>query len=291
MTAVTPTAARLAGGRSGSAKTRRMQLWNAVGLVVAGLFAFPVYWMVHTALLPADALRSIPPTFINLAPTLEHFAGVLADPSFWDAARLSLTAALIAVLLGVSIAFLAAVGIARFRFRARTGLIVAVLVIQMIPGETLFLSQYRMLDGWGLLNTVAGLSIFYVGMVIPVTIWLLKGFVDGIPRELEEAAMLDGCSHVGAFVRITLPLLGPGLVTAGIMAMISVWNEYTLALITLRTDNGTLPLWLQGFQGATQTTDWGGLMAGSTLFALPVVILFMFVQSRMATGLLAGATR
>ncbi len=116
----------------------------------------------------------------------------------------------------------------------------------MIPAEALFISQYRMLDGWNLLNSVVGLSILYLGSSVPFTIWMLKGFVDGVPFELEEAAMIDGCSRAKAFMTVTLPLLASGLVASGIFAFLAAWNEYTLALITLTSDGSqTLPLWLQ----------------------------------------------
>jgi N,N'-diacetylchitobiose transport system permease protein len=200
--------------------------------------------------------------------------------------------ALIVVFGALLLAFFAALALSRFRFRGRGTVILAVLIIQMIPAEALFISQYRMLDGWNLLNSVLGVSLLYLAASIPFTIWMLKGFVDGVPIELEEAAMLDGCSRFAAFLRVTLPLLGSGLVASAIFSFLAAYNEFTLALIVLSAnDSRTLPLWLQGFSGQNQATDWGAIMAGSTLIALPVIVLFMFVQKRMATGLTAGAVK
>ncbi|MFT4234003.1 MAG: carbohydrate ABC transporter permease, partial [Microbacterium sp.] len=126
----------------------------------------------------------------------------------------------------------------------------------------------------------------------PFTVWLLKGFVDGVPADLEEAAMLDGCSRFMTFMRITLPLLAPGLVASSIFAFLASWNEYTLALVMLTAnDSQTLPLWLTSFSGMNQSTDWGGIMAGSTLMALPVVILFVSVQRHMVAGMTAGSVK
>jgi N,N'-diacetylchitobiose transport system permease protein len=136
------------------------------------------------------------------------------------------------------------------------------------------------------------MSLLYLGANVPFTIWMLKGFVDGVPVELEEAAMLDGCSRMGAFARITFPLVGSGLVASSIFAFLASWNEYTIALVSLTaTKAQTLPIWLTSFSGQNQVTDWGAIMAGSTLMAIPVVVLFMFVQSKMASGLTAGAVK
>ncbi|OUE23777.1 carbohydrate ABC transporter permease [Clavibacter michiganensis] len=297
--ATAPPAASAAGAppASRAPRARRRRSPGRVALDIVAIafglvWLFPVYWMVDAAFLTSEQLSSRTPTWIPLGGTVEHFARVLGDGRFWSALRMSTLIALVVVAGSLAFGVVAAFALSRFRFRGRTSMIVAVLVIQMIPAEALFISQYRMLDGWGLLNSVLGLSILYLAANVPFTIWVLKGFVDGIPVELEEAAMLDGCSRVGAFRRVTLPLLGSGLVASSIFSFLAAWNEYTLALVTLSADDSrTLPLWLQGFRGQMQETDWGGIMAGSTLMALPVVILFLIVQKRMATGLTAGAVK
>ena len=169
---------------------------------------------------------------------------------------------------------------------------VTLLVIQMIPVEGLFISQHNMLEGFNLLNTVVGLSIVYVAAELPFTIWTLHGFVAGVPYELEEAAMMDGCSRVQAFFRVTFPLLAPGLVATGVFGFIQAWNEFTLALVVMtREDRRTLPLWLSTFTDVNRGTDWGGIMAGSTLIAIPVVIFFLLVQGRMVAGLTSGSVK
>jgi len=265
---------------------------NLLAIVFGLVWFFPVYWMVNTSFLTSSQISSRTPTWLPWGGTGEHFARVLGDERFWSALRMSTALALIVVFGALAFGVIASFALSRFRFRGRGSFIVAVLVIQMIPAEALFISQYRMLDGWGLLNSVIGLSVLYLAANVPFTIWVLKGFVDGIPVELEESAMLDGCSRVGAFRRVTLPLLGPGLVASSIFSFLAAWNEYTLALVALSAeDSRTLPLWLQGFRGQMQETDWGAIMAGSTLMALPVVILFMIVQRKMASGLTAGAVK
>ena len=132
----------------------------------------------------------------------------------------------------------------------------------------------------------------YVASVLPFTIWVLRGFVAGVPFELEEAAMIDGCSRFGAFRRVTFPLLAPGLVATGVFGFIQAWNEFTLAVVVMtREDRETLPLWLSGFVDVNRGTDWGAIMAGSTLIAIPVVVFFLIVQGRMVSGLTAGAVK
>jgi N,N'-diacetylchitobiose transport system permease protein len=248
--------------------------------------------MVKSSLqLPGDLLAS-PPKLLPFPATLENYASVLRDASFWSAMSMSIGAAVVTVVVTSSVALFAALALARFGFRGRRTLIVMILVVQMIPAEALFISQYRMLDGWALLNSVAGLSLLYVGGVLPFVIWMMRGYVAGIPEELEEAAMVDGCTRTTAFLRVTLPLLAPGLVSTGVFAFLHSWNEYTLALIILSRDTAvTLPIWLQSFQQGLRETDWGGVMAGSTLIALPVMILFALVQNRMSQGMVSGAVK
>ena len=265
---------------------------NAILVITSLVWLLPVYWMVNSAFQTEKNLLSSPPTLIPAPLTTEHFAKVLSSPAFHSALLMSLSAAVITVVATTLCSLLAALALARFNFRGRRTLIVAILVIQMIPAEALFISQYRMLDSWALLNSVAGLSLLYVGGVLPFVTWMMRGYVEAVPEELEQAAMIDGCTRIQAFMRVTLPLLAPGLVSTSVFAFLHSWNEYTLALIVLSRDSAvTLPLWLQSFQQGLQGSDWGGVMAGSTLITIPVLILFIFVQNRMSTGMVSGAVK
>ena len=265
---------------------------NAILVVTSLVWLLPVYWMVNSAFQTEKNLLSSPPKLIPAPLTTEHFAKVLSSPAFHSALLMSLSAAVITVVATTLCSLLAALALARFNFRGRRTLIVAILVIQMIPAEALFISQYRMLDSWALLNSVAGLSLLYVGGVLPFVTWMMRGYVEAVPEELEQAAMIDGCTRIQAFMRVTLPLLAPGLVSTSVFAFLHSWNEYTLALIVLSRDSAvTLPLWLQSFQQGLRGSDWGGVMAGSTLITIPVLILFIFVQNRMSTGMVSGAVK
>ena len=265
---------------------------NAILVITSLMWLLPVYWMVNSAFQTERNLLSSPPKLIPAPLTTEHFAKVLSSPAFHSALLMSLSAAVITVVATTLCSLLAALALARFNFRGRRTLIVAILVIQMIPAEALFISQYRMLDSWALLNSVAGLSLLYVGGVLPFVTWMMRGYVEAVPEELEQAAMIDGCTRIQAFMRVTLPLLAPGLVSTSVFAFLHSWNEYTLALIVLSRDSAvTLPLWLQSFQQGLQGSDWGGVMAGSTLITIPVLILFIFGQNRMSTGMVSGAVK
>jgi len=196
------------------------------------------------------------------------------------------------LVLALFIAFLAAVAVSRFRFRGRRAFVVAILLVQMVPAEALIISLFRILYGWRLINTIAGLGVTYLAFVLPFTIWTLRGFVANVPKELEEAAMTDGSSRIRAFMTITFPRVAPGLVATGVFAFIQAWNEFIFALVVMnRPEKQTLPVWLQAFNEGARGTDWGGVMAGSTLMAIPVVIFFLLVQKRVAGGLTAGAVK
>lgn len=291
-TAGSPSRRRGNAPRPRSRRRTRRVVASIVAIVFAALWFFPVYWMINSSLLEDDELTSSTPVLFPVHATADHYVSILGSSAFWSAMRMSASIAVIVVVGSIVFAAFAALSISRFRFRSRTSLIVAILIIQMIPAETVFVSQYRMLDSWDLLNSVVGTSLIYLGTNVPFTVWLLKGFVDGVPVELEEAAMLDGCSRMGAFFRITFPLVGSGIVASSIFAFLAAWNEYTLALVLLTSGGSqTLPLWITSFSGMNQNTDWGGIMAGSTLMALPVIVLFVLVQRNMVAGLTAGSVK
>ena len=265
---------------------------NVLGVVAFLVAVFPVYWMVNSSFLPRNKIRNPDPTWVPFGGDLDNYRTVFEGDQFLDAMRMSLVVTLLTVLVALVFAFVAAVAVSRFRFRGRMSFIVTLLVIQMIPVEGLFISQYKMLEAMDLLNTVIGLTLLYVALVLPFTIWTLRGFVAGVPYELEEAAMMDGCSRVQAFFRVTFPLLAPGLVATGVFGFIQAWNEFTLALVVMtKQDKETLPLWLTTFADVNRGTDWGGIMAGSTLIAVPVIVFFLVVQGRMVGGLTSGAVK
>ncbi len=264
---------------------------NTLGVAVFVVMIFPVYWMVLTALKPPEEILTDSPRFWPSHLSLHSFGTAVRAPHFLDAVRNSLLVAATVTVVALVLAFLAAVAIARFRFYGRRAFIFAIVVVQMVPLNALIIPVYLTLNQVDLVNRLAGVVLTYLTFVLPFSIWTLRGFVVNVPRELEDAAMVDGCSRTGAFYRIVLPLVFPGLVATSVFALIQAWNEYVMAYILL-SDQGkeTLPVWLVYFITA-RGTNAGALMAGATLMSLPVVIFFVLIQRHVVTGLTAGAVK
>jgi N,N'-diacetylchitobiose transport system permease protein len=265
---------------------------NLAGLVVFFIAIFPIYWMVTTSFQRGSDITGGQPRFSPFGGTLANYSKVFTGGAFLNALRNSLIVTACTVGAALLLALLAAFGVSRFRFRGRRAFVLAVLMVQMVPAEALVISLFKVLDGWDLINTVTGLVAVYLVLVLPFTIWVLRGFVAGIPVELEEAAMVDGCGRIRAFIKVTLPLMGPGLVATGVFGFIQAWNEFIFALVIMnRPGRQTLPVWLQTFNEGARGTDWGGVMAGSTMMAIPVIVFFLLVQSRLSAGLTVGAVK
>jgi N,N'-diacetylchitobiose transport system permease protein len=265
---------------------------NATAVLVIVIMGFPVYWMLNTAFLRGVDISGPHPTFLPLHGTFGNYRKVLDRGDFLQALQNSLEVTLMTVGGALILALLAAVALARLRFRGRTAFILTVLVVQMVPPSAMIISLFKVLDGWNLINSVFGLALVYLVFALPFPIWTLRGFVAGVPVELEEAAMVDGCTRFRAFRSITFPLMAPGLIATGTFAFIQAWNEFIFALVVMnRPSKETLPVWLQAFNEGAKGTDWGGVMAGSTLMSIPVIIFFLVVQSRMSEGLMAGAVK
>jgi N,N'-diacetylchitobiose transport system permease protein len=265
--------------------------WNLLGLVVFAVMVFPVYWMVATAFKPGQQILSYTPQWIPTSPTLSNFRDAIDQPFFWNAVKNSLIIVSTVVALSVVLAFLASLALAKFHFYGRKAFIVLILGVQMVPLAALIIPLYILMSRLGQIDKLTGVIAMYLTFVLPFTVWTMRGFLLGIPKELEEAAMVDGATRFGAFVRVLLPLVGPGLVATSIFAFIQAWNEFIIAYVFLHTpEKQTLMVWLASFT-TLRGTEWGPLMAGATLSALPVVVFFLLVQRRIAFGLTAGAVR
>ena len=277
--------------------------WNAVGIAVLVVMAFPVFWMVSTAFKPDAEIYGEAPTWFSASPTLDHFGDAIDStlhPGFWDAVKNSVTIVSVTVVLSVLVAFLAAVALAKYSFTGRKLFIVLMIGILMLPAAGLIIPLYVVLARYGLTNqedplptgAIAGVILTFLTFLLPFAVWTLRGFILGVPRELEEAAMVDGSSRLGAFTRILLPLVAPGLVATAIFVFITAWNEFIFANVILSSQgNYTLTIWLSHFLGTSRNTDWGALMAASTLTAIPVVIFFLLIQRKIAFGLTSGSVK
>ena len=268
---------------------------NVLGVVVFVIAVFPVFWMVSTALKTNGEITGGTPHLFPHHPTGANFTyifevGVGGNP-FWLYFRNSAILAVGAVIVSSLAALLAATAVARFRFRGRASVLVMLLIVQMIPFEALVIPLFLLVKQVGLWDKLPGVMLVYIGTTLPFAIWMLRGFVAAVPRELEEAAAIDGAGRMRTFFAILFPLVAPGLVATGIFSFITAWNDLVFALTLLNDDgNYTMPIALEYFFGR-DTTNWGAIMAASTLMTVPVVIFFLFVQRRMVTGLTSGAVK
>ena len=265
--------------------------YDAIGVAVAVVMLFPIYWMVSTAFKPGSDIFANTPVWFPYHPTLTNFGDAIHRPHFWADVKNSLIIVSVVVAMSLVLAFLAALALAKFRFYGRRAFIILIIAVQMIPLNALIIPIYLVLSKAHQVDKLSGVIVTYLTFVLPFTIWTLRGFLLGVPRDLEEASQVDGTTRFGAFMRILLPLIGPGLVATSIFAFIQAWNEYIMAYVLLHDPSKqTLTVWLASFTG-DRGTAWGPLMAGATLTALPVVFFFVAVQRKIAFGLTAGAVR
>jgi ABC-type glycerol-3-phosphate transport system permease component len=261
-------------------------------LVVAATIAlFPVFWMASSSLKPGPELFARDMTLLPVGWTLENYRNVWNNTSFpryfWN----SFQVAGLSTIFSVVISMYAAYALARIRFRGRNAFGLLMLVTQMFPHILLVLPLFLIIQRIGLLNTHAALILAYTAFSLPFTIWLLRGFFEAIPEELEEAAAIDGASQLMTFHRIILPLAGPGLAAVAMFGFIRGWNEFLFALVFLQTRSlFTLPLGLASFQEEF-TTRWDLMMAGAGIITLPVLFLFLLMQRFIVQGLLGGAIK
>lgn len=267
--------------------------WNVLALALAAVLGAPIYWMLLTSVKQNRDITTLTPQFWPEHPSWSAFRRVLGDRIFREDLLNTLVITLAAVGISLVIGFLGALAIARFRFVGRRIFVFAVLIVQMIPLLALTIPLSLLLDDFGQKNSLLGVVIAYLMFSMPYTVWTLRTFIAGIPRELDEAAMVDGCSRWQTFYKIILPLVGPGLIATGVYGWILAWNEFVLAnTLLLSNDKQTAMVYLLVFQSSpTHGADYGGLMAAATMTSLPVVVLFVIFQSRISSGLTAGAVK
>jgi len=264
---------------------------NVTALVLFAAFAFPVYWMFNTAFKPSGQIISENPVWFPTAPTLEHFRTAVAAEHFWALVRNSVTVTVLAVGLSLLVALFASFALARMRFKGRKAIVLTFMVAQMAPWEVMVIAIYMIVRDADMLNSLVPLTLFYTVMVLPLTIITLRGYVAAVPKDLEESAMVDGCTRLQAFRRVIFPLLAPGLMATSLFGFITAWNEFPMVLILNKdAEAQTLPLWLSKFQTAFGD-DWGATMAAASLFAVPILLLFLYLQRKAVAGLTSGAVK
>ena len=251
----------------------------------------PVIWGVLTALKPAAQIATFPPQWLPSPITFEHFVQVWTESSFPTYFFNSIMVTAAAVLTSLFLSVHAAYGLARFQFRGKGALLLAILATSMIPGIAILVPLYNISVKTELYNSYAGLIIVYTAWNVPLLVWLLKGYFERVPVELEEAALVDGCGRFRAFYSIVLPMARPGLLAGAIMGLMLIWNDFLIGFtLTISEKRRLLPYGLFSYI-SNVGVDWGQLMAATTLAMLPVLLAFIIMQKWLVEGLMAGAVK
>ena len=268
---------------------RRLGLY-AAALVIAVYSAFPIYWMVVSSLRePTDLLTSV--SLIPSAPSLESYRNLLELTDYPRHFMNSVIVAAVAVVVTMVFSVMIAYAVTRQRIRGKKVIVGAMLYAYMFPPLLIAIPIFTIFARLGLSDTLTGLIASHLTLTLPLGVWFLWGFFKSMPFELEEAAMVDGCTRLGAFLRVVLPLALPGLITVAIFSFLLSWTDYTFALVMIGSDaNKTLPVGLASMVGSFDLR-WGEIMAGSTLIALPLFAAFALMSQYFIQGLGAGAVK
>ncbi|MBK3543780.1 carbohydrate ABC transporter permease [Streptomyces sp. MBT60] len=252
---------------------------------------FPLYWITITSFKPAGDIFTFPLAYWPEDFSLENYSGLFGASQFGTYLLNSLIVSAVAGTVATVISMLSAYVLARFEFRTKTALLMAALVTQMIPSFIALGPLYLLMTDLGLVDNRLGLVLVYIAVCIPFCTVMLRGFFANIPDTLEEAAMIDGCSRLGALFRVLLPVMKPGIVAAFIFNFVNCWNELFLSVTLMNSDdNKTVPTALNGFISSFNI-DWGSMSAAAVLTILPTMVLFAFASRHIVQGLTAGAVK
>ncbi|MGK5741136.1 carbohydrate ABC transporter permease [Micromonospora sp. URMC 103] len=267
--------------------SRPYQIFRALALavVVLALLA-PLLWMIAASFKTNVDIYDSGKAFA-FSPTLDNYANVLQRANYVEFIGNSLWVAFAATVLSLILGVPAAYSMSRFTMRRSA---VVVLMARVIPGVSLLVPWYYVFSNLQMVGGYTVLILSHMFVSLPLIVYIMMGYFDGLPTELEEAALVDGLTHIGAFRRISLPLSLPGIATAGILSFIFSWNNFMFALVLSDADTKTLPVAIFDFVGYA-SIDWGGLMAAATVVTLPIMVIALFVQKYVVSGLTAGATK
>ncbi len=262
-----------------------------VALVLASAFALiPILWGISTSFKTSTNAMAIPPQWIPEPATLGNYALVM-DSGLPRYFLNSVIVSLFTVLLTVTVAAMGGYAAARFNFRGKNPVLLGILSTVMVPGVVILVPLYMIASAVGIINSYLVLVLVFTAWQSPAILWLMRGFFESIPRDLEEAAQTDGCTPLGAFIRVILPLAQPGLAAAGILVFVYVWNEFIIALaLTTSDDMRVLPVGLYFYISAFGV-QWGQLTAAITVAIVPVIAVFVALQRRFIQGLTSGASK
>ncbi len=251
---------------------------------------FPFYWTFVTSIKPQKELYSSMVTYWPSAPTFASYRKLFAEFNFIRPMLNSLLVASLTTVVSLTVSLLAAYAFSRFQFKGRKFFMTMFLTNNMFPTVLLLIPLFAIMRKIGILYTPSALILSYTTFTIPFSIWLLNGYLNDLPKSLEEAAMVDGANRVQAFMKIILPMLIPCVVATGAYVFMTAWNEYTFAVMFTNEANRTIPVALKNFIGQLGV-EWGMLTAGGIVTIIPVCIMFFFAQRRLVEGLTAGAVK
>lgn len=262
-----------------------------LGLIgLMAVFMLPLLWVAGLSFKTQIQIFSIPPLLVWM-PTLENYAAVFARGEFMSALVNSLVTTTGAVALSLAVGVPASYVFARYDFTGKSFLFFALLVMRMLPPIAILVPLYVLFNRAGLVNTHLGLVIAYTTFSLPLVVWIMRGFFEDLPIELEEAARIDGASQAVTFWFVVLPLARPGLVTAAILSLLLAWNDFMFAAVLTSTSTRTLPVLLASYAGGDTGVQWGLITATGALVVLPVIIFSFVVQKHLVAGLSAGAVK
>jgi len=276
----------------GSRRTRRLEA-AAVYLVLTALtlaFLFPLVWVLGLSLKTRLQVLATPPLYVWW-PTLENYADVLTRADFGRAFLNTMIVSASAVLLSLCVGAPAAYAFARFPFTGRSFLFFALLVMRMLPPIAVLVPMYVLFNKLGLATTRFSVVLAYTTFSLPLVVWIMRGFFEDLPAELEESAWIDGASRYRAFVHIVLPLARPGLAAAAILCLQLAWNDFLFAAVLTNNATQTLPVLMTAFNAGDSGVDWGGLTASGMLVILPVILFSFAAQRHLLAGLSSGAIK
>jgi ABC-type glycerol-3-phosphate transport system permease component len=259
-------------------------------IATTALFLFPLLWVIGLSLKTRLQVFATPPLFV-WRPTLENYVGVLSQADFLQAFVNSLAVSSGAVILSICIGVPAAYAIARFPFRGRSFLFFSLLIMRMLPPIAVLVPMYILFSKLGLTTTRFSVILAYTTFSLPLVVWIMRGFFEDLPRELEESAWVDGASRYAAFRHVMLPLLRPGLVAASILSLQLAWNDFLFAAVLTNNATRTLPVLMAAFSGGDTGVDWGGMTASGVLVILPVILFSFAAQRHLVAGLSSGAVK
>jgi multiple sugar transport system permease protein len=275
--------------------SRRSKVVFAVAVYLAliamtAVFLFPLLWVIGLSLKTRLQVFATPPLFVWW-PTLENYVGVLGQADFLQAFVNSLVVSSGAVALSICVGVPAAYAFARFPFRGGSFLFFSLLVMRMLPPIAVLVPMYILFSKLGLTTTRFSVILAYSTFSLPLVVWIMRGFFEDLPRELEESAWVDGASRYAAFRHVVLPLIRPGLVAASILCLQLAWNDFLFSAVLTNNATRTLPVLMAAFSGGDTGVDWGGMTASGVLVILPVLIFSFAAQRHLVAGLSSGAVK